>query len=346
MIDRNLYRQYLLSSIPGSKPASGYDEVTCRCRECSDSSNPSSMHMYISIPKGNEPSLYNCFLCHASGVVTSRKLIEWNIYDKDIGTMIDEHNRSISGSNSRYFKSKIRNVRYYQTSNTQLSKIKRDYINKRLGTNLSYEDLIKLKIILNLKDVITQSGIYNLTRSEEVVDQLNKYFVGFLSVDNAFLNMRRICKENIVISEIDKRYVNYQLFSAQYNTDQRFYVVPTQVDLLSTERIELHVAEGPFDILSIYLNVRKSEPGIYACVAGSNYMNTLLYFLIDKKVPYTEIHFYPDNDKYGSIERIQEIIDELPDPSIPCYIHKNLYPNEKDFGVDINHIKESIFKVH
>ena len=80
------YRDFLLQSIPGSKPASGGRVVNCRCLFCPDSKNPNSKHMYISIPHSNdEPSLYNCYKCHSSGVVTYKSLIEWDIYDDEIG---------------------------------------------------------------------------------------------------------------------------------------------------------------------------------------------------------------------------------------------------------------------
>ena len=36
------------------------------------------------------------------------------------------------------------------------------------------------------------------------------------------------------------------------------------------------------------------------------------------------------------------MINKIPDKTIPVFIHKNTYPGEKDFGVPITKINESI----
>ena len=60
------------------------------------------------------------------------------------------------------------------------------------------------------------------------------------------------------------------------------------------------------------------------------------------RLPNLEIHMYPDNDKYGSMNRMKSIMNKIPDPCIPVYLHYNKYPDEKDFGVPSNKIYESI----
>lgn len=339
------YRDFLLQYIPSAKSVSAGTMINCRCFECPDSSNINSAHMYISIPKDNEkPSMYYCHKCGCHGIVTHKKLIEWGIYDKDIALEIDKYNESVklNTKSSRYFNDVIYKLNStITTTNGNKAEFKRNYINSRIGQNLSFKDLRQLKIIVNLLDLITENHIDKLTRDERVVMQLDNEFVGFLSVDNAYLNMRRTCQEGIVYKEIDKRYVNYNLLPKN-DTSQRFYTIPNKINLVRPDRIKLHIAEGPFDILSIYLNLRKKEEGIYTCVAGANYMNNILYYLIDMGLPYLEIHFYPDNDSQGTNERIKWIVNNIPDPYIPVYIHRNLYPGEKDFGVPINKIKETI----
>ena len=78
-MNSDAYREFLLKSIPTAVSASGGKEVNCRCLFCPDSRDPKSKHMYISIPQSDsEPSLYNCYKCHNSGIVTYKKLIEWD----------------------------------------------------------------------------------------------------------------------------------------------------------------------------------------------------------------------------------------------------------------------------
>ena len=74
--------------------------------------------------------------------------------------------------------------------------------------------------------------------------------------------MRRTCPEGVVYKSIDKRYINYKLYIKD-DTNQRFYTIPTKVNLNIPNRIKFNISEGPFDILSVYLNLRNKEPGIY-----------------------------------------------------------------------------------
>ena len=194
-------------------------------------------------------------------------------------------------------------------------------------------------------DLLEENKIQKFTREHNVLNDLDREFIGFLSKDNAFLNMRRTCPEGRVYSSIDKRYVNYKIFE-KMDTTQRFYTIPTIINLNSPERIKLHIAEGPFDILSIYLNCRRMEPGIYTSIAGSNYIGLILYFLIEMKLPYIELHLYPDNDKLGSMDRMKSIARKIPDRSIPIYIHKNNFEGEKDFGVPLNRIMENTMRIN
>lgn len=340
------YRTFLNNIIPTAKIVSGGSHINCRCFYCSDSKNPKSAHFYISIPSNeNEPSLYYCQKCHASGVVTYKTLLEWGIYDPDIATDLINHNKkcSIKSGNNKYYQNIIYKISNKHTTENDISQYKLNYINSRIGTNLSYQDLRDLKIVLNLKDILLENHIEKLTRNESIVDQLSNNFLGFLSVDNAFLNMRRICDEGLVYKTIDKRYINYKLFD-KFDTSQRFYTVPTTVDLLQQEPVKLHIAEGPFDILSVYLNCRHREPGIYTSVGGSNYLGIIYYFLENYKLPYVEVHIYPDNDQYGSNNQMNYIYNYLNSIGMEMYVHRNQYPNEKDFGIHPSHIKETVQK--
>lgn len=346
-MDMKLYREFLLTRIPTARPASGFRQVNCRCMYCPDSRNPQSAHMYISIPQQiGEPSLYYCHKCHVSGVVTYKTLIEWDIYDDQIALDLIEYNQLCSTnyeyrkySNSMHYR--IRNI---TTTDNDISRFKLQYINNRLGYNFTYNELRDLKIILNLSDLFKDNNIDEYTRDERIIEQLDINFIGFLSIDNAFLNMRRLCDENLVDKSIDKRYINYWIFN-KYNTSERFYTIPTKLFIGNSERTKIHIAEGPFDILSIYKNVRYQEPGIYSSIGGSNYKGQAMYFLEKYKLPYSEFHYYPDNDKFGNNDNMYKIARYLKPMNIPMYIHRNTYPGQKDFGVSPQYINESIEKV-
>lgn len=343
----NLYRDFLLKNIPSAKICSGGNQIVLRCMECGDSKNPKSAHMYISIPSDdNGISLFYCHKCGTSGIVNHNTLIKWGLFDSDIALQLNQYlnELKIKHPENKYLRPSVYQIRHSYITMNDNTERKRQYLCSRLGYNLSFAEIADLKICLNLIDLLEENNVHRLTRDRRIVDELDKYFIGFISIDNAFLNMRRTVDEGVVNSSIDKRYINYKIFDKDI-TSERFYTIPTQVNLSSNKRIKLHIAEGPFDILSIYLNLRNKEEGIYTAVAGNNYYNILMYFLIEKQLPYIEIHAYTDNDKYGTIDRINKIINIIPDKTIPVYIHKNIYDGEKDFGVSQDRIRESILKL-
>lgn len=347
MMDWKKYSDYLLSVIPSAKPASGGKVINCRCFECPDSLDPKSKHFYISIPQSNdEPSLYYCHKCHCSGVVTYNKLIEWGIYNEQIAISLANHNKICSSkpANSKYYNRSVYRLQNTYMRNNPNIEVKINMINNRLGCNFTYQELQKLKISLDLEGLLYENHIQKLTRDSRIVSQLSANFIGFISIDNAFLNMRRLCTEGLVNQSIDKRYINYKIFD-KFDTSERFYTIPTEIDLSIPERTKIHIAEGPFDILSVYKNIRKEERGIYTSIAGSNYMGIAMYFLSMFKLPYVELHYYPDNDKYGSNERMIRIADLLKPIRAPFYVHRNMFPGEKDFGVSPNKIEESIQQI-
>ena len=339
MIDKEQYKAFLLSHMPNAKLASGGSEINCKCVNCSDTKR----HMYISIPRNaNDPSLYNCFKCGTQGIVTDKVLQEWNIYNDDIAVALINHNKSakIKTNVTR----EVANLSNRYAKDDQRTRDKLEFVNFRLGTNLTIKNCLDLKIVLNLKDLLAQNKITDYTRHLHIVNELDMGFVGFISLDNCFVNLRRIVPEGTVYKDIDKRYVNYNIFG-KYDNAERFYTIPTVVNLNTSERVKLHIAEGPFDILSVYLNLRKQEQGIYTCVAGSNYLGIVRHFILAMKLNYIEIHLYPDEGTGGEEYKVRDISELAAPMGIPVYIHRNRMFGEKDMGVPLDRIKEEIYRL-
>lgn len=343
----DIYRDYLISHIkPFARSASGGRVITCRCFYCPDSDTPSHSHFYISIPDGKSPSLFYCQKCHAKGMVTPSKLLEWGIYDGDLALELNIYNKRVLSlpENWKYKNSFIYRLMNDRIRDVPMSYTKLNYVNQRLGTNLSFSNILRLKMVLNLGDVIDRNRL-QFTRDPRIVHQLDESFVGFMSHDNAFVNLRylNLIPEDELHESIRKRYINYNLVGKYENTC-RFYNIPSEFDLDDPRPLRLHFAEGPFDAVSICLNVRKSlDRDIYIAVGGSGYKGVIRYFILLLKLPNLEIHVYPDNDM--GRDEVLDIFDYLEPLRMDFYIHRNVYPGEKDFGVPGDRINETIEKI-
>ena len=302
--------------------------------------------VYIHIPQDKDDApTFHCFKCQTSGLITSKTLIEWGVYNPEIGNETDKIIKNASKNNKFKGYNSIRYPFYNCVYNTDLAYKKLEYIKNRIGIELSIEECMRQKIILNLKDVLDYpyNGINQYTRHPNIVQSLNDNFVGFLSLDNNFINLRRICEEGILYKGIDKRYVVYNIHNKIENTE-KMYIMPITLNLTKPEKVQIHIAEGPFDILSIKYNLRRNEEGIFAAITGSGYLGFIIHLIINYEIFFFDLHVYPDNDELGSDNMMNKIKDFIKPYGADLYIHRNTMIGEKDFGVPINKIKETIYK--
>lgn len=331
-------------NIPNVKMASGGREITFRCPFCGDSQrDPNTRHFYMSIPTDDTPSLFRCFKCEARGVTTPRMLASMGIVDSELTVGLELFNASVlSMSKNKVYSD---NRTYYLNnyiSDCEMSHAKLGYINKRLGLNLSFKDLIDNKIVLNLSDIFRVNNNLVPTRDERILRELNGAFLGFISVDNCFINMKNLMLDQVSDS-INKRYINYVVYN-KYDNTQKYYVPPININYSRPGNIKLHIAEGPFDILSIKYNLRKEfDQNIYTSIGGNSYLHILQTFINVYGLINLEPHIYLDNDVDAN-KICNNIADYISDYNMPLYIHVNVYPNEKDFGVYLSHIKEEVIK--
>lgn len=327
------------------------NEYVIRCRFCGDSKNKSSAHFYVSIGDENAVPLYHCFKCERSGILTPavlRELIgDENITKEDI-IDLTEISKSISTKvnlsrlRSGFNKIKRNTTWVLPTDNVSFLKEKLEYINVRLGLNLSVQEAQNLKIVFSIKNLLSANNI-SANRSQQIMDELDKHFIGFLSIDNGFLTMRNINDSTGLLK--DSRYINYSIYNEKDGDHLRYYCIPTKIDKQSKEPIQVHIAEGCFDILSIYYNLRAKNDynNIYICSNGKGYY-AVLRALIEKFGLYNIIlNVYPDNDV--SDNALHYYLRRLYKLNFPVYFHRNLFYGEKDFGVRIENIKEVVYKV-
>jgi hypothetical protein len=142
------YADFLLSHMTNAKFASGRKFINCRCPECGDSIHKTSAHFYINVPDGVTPIFYYCHKCNCGGIISYRKLIEWNIYTPEAAQFVHDYALLTASSNKfkKYSNQTIYNVKHTKTIINDKSEYKRQYICSRVGVNLSYTELANLKI--------------------------------------------------------------------------------------------------------------------------------------------------------------------------------------------------------
>ena len=334
------------SIIPTAKVASGGREIVIRCPFCGDSKNLRHAHFYMSVPQSQEDiSFYQCKRCPNHGIVSDELLRKIGCNDSNIIIEITKHNTEVL-SLPKYKSLKKINIyplRWDLIRQDASNQNKLNYINTRIGANFSLFDLYKLKIFLNLYDIIVTNKL-ELTRHQDICDSLDKYFIGFISYDNSYCGLRKITDQELYQS-VNKRYINYSLIN---KTDDRknFYIIPTQINILDPLPVKIHIAEGQFDILSIYYNLNKCNKyqSIYIACGGKSYSQATEFILEETGIVNYELHYYPDKDVsdqeflYGTQSKIQLLISNI-------FIHRNIYNGEKDFGVPINRINEVVKQI-
>jgi len=340
MIQKEQIKEYLLQVLNGAKLASAGTEIVCPCPFCGDP----RLKFYVGpFDNSDKPITYNCFLCKVHGVVSQQFLDDIKI-SVAIDPEIINSNKGNGYKSKLFTTNRVYNLRWDYVTQNELTECKLQYINKRLGLRLTYEDCINNKIILNLQDLLAVNNITYTTRHPNQITQLNSYFIGFLSRTNSSLNMRNLIsgsyKESSLDESLRSKYVNYRLFKDREEDD--FFVIPATID--RTKPVRLFIAEGAFDVLGIKYNLIKSEDNcIYIAGKGKAYENAL-YWVVRTIAPISmEVHMFPDKDVETAF--IQNIISQYYVYGYKFFIHRNTYANEKDFGVPEWKINDFSFKV-
>jgi hypothetical protein len=331
-------KQQLLS-LPHASYASGKREILFRCPFCGDSKKHSdSTHFYVKIDidvSKNELPVYYCQHCHSRGIADSNFLRRISILDHNIISELNQYiYKALKDPQNKIFKvgRKIKLINPVPSNIPQsIEKIK--YLNSRLGLKLNIDDLLKLKICLNLYDLLDHNKIEKLTMQKKACDIIDEHYMGFISYDNAYINCRK------VTDTLDgKRYINYNIFS-QYDNTRRFYVIPTKVNILDPKPLDIYITEGVFDILSVFFNVNDCNINntVYTAVGGTGYYNVIDYFIKFGFIHHN-IHIFSDNDV--NIEFYKKMKEDLGDKiDGKLNIYYNSYKGEKDFGIPNERMK-------
>ena len=128
-----------------------------------------------------------------------------------------------------------------------------------------------------------------------------------------------------------------------------FYSIPNSINLYYTDKINIHIAEGAFDILSIYENLKHGDldHNYFYASCGSSGLN-IMNFLIDRGINTgINLHLYADKDKSDDFHMKYLMYDsEVYQWCDSIIIHRNKMNGEKDYGVPKDRIKDSFRTVY
>jgi hypothetical protein len=341
-------REQLKKLFPDYKESGNKKEFRINCPLCAKKGNPDhDYHMYISLGYDDKPPMYNCFKDYTHRGILTKSFLEQNTqYPQYIDTVMLSQvakRNSVLSDLGRY--RQIRTGKYEFGIPLSFSERKNDiklkWFNNRLGCNLSFNDLVRMKVILNLKDFLKYNNISNFTRTPYVVDLLDQYFIGFLTNTNSNIIFRNLVKERNKLPEIvQDRYIKYSIVEGG---DSGYYTIPSTVDIYKP--VNIHIAEGPFDILSVFihLNGMNNQQNIYSSIGGNSYLNAMQYYIVGCGIVNPIFHIYIDNDIPSKfLDDIKRVIKPL---NLQVFIHMNIAPNEKDFGVSLDRIKHYSYEL-
>lgn len=343
-------KQQLFQLFPDAKLNGAGTWVRINCPLCiREGKGDNDYHMYISLGYNGQPPVVHCFrnndhrfILNAENLakLTDRTdLIDENLF----GTIKDSNKRQFKQNRYKLSKDDKYNINNPNLNTNDYIEVKRFYINNRLGLDLSVEEMIQNKIIFSLSTLLQYNHIKTLTRSPKTIELMDRYFVGFMTNTNGFIILRNMVFGKKELPEfINERYTFYSVVE---HAKSGYYTIPTVCDI--HKHIDVHIAEGTFDILSIFYNLRNANRvnNVYVSIGGNAYVNIIKnYFLCTLGLIDADFHIYIDNDiKNEVLEDIRYYIGGL--GMYKIFIHVNTYKGEKDFGVRKEKINEYVYQL-
>jgi len=318
---KNTLRKVLTKELHPCYFSSG--NIVIRCPYCGDSDDKSHAHFSVRIDE--EPFIYHCFRCDDAGVFNFKVLKDLNIYNSELMVSIQSMKTKKSKNQVLSFERKMKSFLLPDFSEKNTWKI--NYIEKRLKIKIQGKDKEKLRIVTSLKEFLK---INNITKKytlydDSQIDLLDKNYVGFLSRDHSCIHFRNASKNDKL-----KRWKIFFIYDAPLG--DKFYTIKKSIDKL-TEKLEVNIAEGVFDIIGLYNYLPRKKNQLFLCANGKSFKKAVNLVLKEGFLD-AEFNIYSDSDV--NIEFYKKIFESLP-------ISLNIYYNSaaSDYGVDKERISLS-----
>lgn len=343
-IDLTLY-EYLKDFFGKDSPVrlvSGKNETAIRCPFCGDSQHSKyKTHMYII---NSAPFAYYCHRCEVTGGNATSLVKQLKIYDPNLTQYVNKASREalVKSGYSNIASTKVQGrLEYnYIPSNTSKDMVvkRKSYLEDRMGTTYSFEELANLRYILDLEEFVNVNNIStNKLDSKQIrmLNSLNDMYSLFMLADNSTIIGRNMGD----VTDSNPRYIKLNL-SGYVRSDKSFYSIRNSVDL-SKPVHKIYLTEGIYDLLGVYnLNGSKQDSNeLYIANNGKGYLSTMNYIL-SLGIMNADIVIYSDTDVDDRFYR-NRLKNSLLAKNNGINIIYNVSAGEKDFGVPLDRIKVS-----
>jgi hypothetical protein len=340
ILDLNEYKDNLIKEINKTQSVHYFtttrNELRIRCPYCGDSQKD-NRHAHLYIQLDNEDTIkYYCQRCNIGGIISSDFLKDIGITNYDllndantISSVYSQNKKQRKDKNliNRFNKSDVI-IPDFNNSNASINKL--NYINSRYTFDLSAEEYInKYKVIFSFKDFLLLNKITKIDYDMEFINNINKYYIGFLSADKSYIIFRDIT------NKFEKRYFNFNIFN-DYD-GKKFFVPSCQLDLFNTDTT-LVMSEGIFDIIGIkeyFYKDTNNKNMIFCAVAGKGY-NFIINNIARLGFIKMNIKIYSDNDvKINYYKKLKTTNSIMKNNDVEVFYNEI----EKDYGVHLNQIQ-------
>ena len=190
----------------------------------------------------------------------------------------------------------------------------------RLGINFTFQSMEQLRILFRLTDYLK---LNNVEWNDDYKKQM--YYFGFVTSTRDMVIARSIEHEPKI------RYIKYPLYKDMI-LEEQMYMIPTGADIFA-KTVDLHICEGPFDILGVFFHVKHCNCNnqLYAAVGGSGYIRGFKSIL--RKGFNTNLNVWIYSDKDKNVRFYDKFIKEFRPWVNEIHIMYNGMKGEKDFGV-------------
>lgn len=328
----------LISSLRQAKYNTLRTEIVSICPFC-NGGRKKDRSFYLSIPTSDKPRyLYNCFRasCATKGIVNQEflRMLDCNTFE--VNVQLNKLN-SIRSKNKSYRDKLYKDVANFLSSNDALSIAKLNYLNNRLGLDLTFKDLKTLKIHTDMRALYRYNNLHFPADKVKYYNEIALHGLSFISTYNDFLVVRNVTGNKYV-----KRYSIIDMHEDDFDTDKlKCYSIPTKIDLLSNDPIEIILSEGTFDIISVYYNLEggpeNSFNKIFTSVSGSTYEKTISHFIRKYGLLNVIIKIYSDNGV--QLRQFEDIYKRIRKYTVECDMYIYYNKKDKDFGVPMSQIQ-------